>query len=85
MCRTLMGDPHLVIIDKPTEELSPQMVQRIASLIKEIANSGLANLFVGQMLAFAINAGHRVYVIGHDQVVFGGTLEGLRARDYVRK
>ena len=37
ICRTLMGDPDLIMIDEPTEGLAPQMVERIASLLKSIA------------------------------------------------
>ena len=85
MCRTLMGDPELIMIDEPTEGLSPQMVQRVASLLKEIAKRGIATLLVEQKLAIAMDIAHRVYVTGHGQVVFEGTPDELRARDDVRK
>ncbi|NDH27506.1 MAG: ATP-binding cassette domain-containing protein, partial [Rhodobacteraceae bacterium] len=54
MCRTLMGDPELIMIDEPTEGLSPKMVQRVASLLKEIAKRGIATLLVEQKLAIAL-------------------------------
>ncbi len=85
MCLTLMGDPELIMIDEPTEGLSPQMVQRVASLLKEIAKRGIATLLVEQKLAIAMDIAHRVYVMGHGQVVFEGTPDELRARDDVRK
>nr|WP_170311804.1 ABC transporter ATP-binding protein [Sulfitobacter sabulilitoris] len=85
MCRTLMGDPDLVMIDEPTEGLSPQMVQRVADLLQEIARRGIATLLVEQKLAIAMDIAHRVYVMGHGQVVFEGTPEELRQRDDVRK
>ena len=55
MCRTLMGDPDLVMIDEPTEGLSPQMVTRVAELLKEIAKRGIATLLVEQKLAIAMD------------------------------
>ncbi len=85
MCRTLMGDPDLVMIDEPTEGLSPQMVQKVAELLQEIAKRGIATLLVEQKLAIAMDIAHRVYVMGHGKVVFEGTPEELRAREDVRK
>ncbi|MEM8653747.1 MAG: ABC transporter ATP-binding protein [Pseudomonadota bacterium] len=85
MCRTLMGDPDLVMIDEPTEGLSPQMVQRVAQLLQEIARRGIATLLVEQKLSIALDIAHRVYVMGHGQVVFEGTPTELKAREDVRK
>ncbi|WP_299297783.1 ABC transporter ATP-binding protein [uncultured Tateyamaria sp.] len=85
MCRTLMGDPDLVMIDEPTEGLSPQMVQRVAQLLQEIARRGIATLLVEQKLSIALDIAHRVYVMGHGRVVFEGTPADLKAREDVRK
>jgi branched-chain amino acid transport system ATP-binding protein len=85
MCRTLMGDPDMVMIDEPTEGLSPQMVQRVAQLLQEIARRGIATLLVEQKLSIALDIAHRVYVMGHGQVVFEGTPDELKAREDVRR
>ena len=85
MCRTLMGDPDFIMIDEPTEGLSPQMTQRVADLLQEIAKRKIATLLVEQKLAIAMDIADRVYVMGHGQVVFEGTPEDLRNRDDVRK
>ena len=85
MCRTLMGDPDFIMIDEPTEGLSPQMTQRVADLLKEIANRKIATLLVEQKLSIAMDIADRVYVMGHGQVVFEGTPQDLRDRDDVRK
>lgn len=85
MCRTLMGDPDLVMIDEPTEGLSPQMVQRVAELLKEIAKRGISTLLVEQKLAIALDIAHRVYVMGHGHVVFEGTPTELKEREDIRK
>lgn len=85
MCRTLMGDPDLIMIDEPTEGLSPQMVARVANLLQEIAKRGVATLLVEQKLAIALDIADKVYVMGHGQVVFEGTPQELKARDDVRK
>ncbi|MEM7271076.1 MAG: ABC transporter ATP-binding protein [Pseudomonadota bacterium] len=85
MCRTLMGDPDFIMIDEPTEGLSPQMTQRVADLLKEIAKRGIATLLVEQKLAIAMDIADRVYVMGHGRVVFEGTPDELRSREDVRK
>tara|TARA_R110002020_G_scaffold29620_1_gene93559 strand:- start:412 stop:1113 length:702 start_codon:yes stop_codon:yes gene_type:complete len=85
MCRTLMGDPDFIMIDEPTEGLSPQMTTKVGELLQEIARRGISTLLVEQKLAIAMDIAHRVYVMGHGQVVFEGTPQELRARDDVRK
>jgi branched-chain amino acid transport system ATP-binding protein len=85
MCRTLMGDPDFVMIDEPTEGLSPQMVQKVAEVLKAIAEKGISTLLVEQKLSIAMDIAHRVYVMGHGRVVFEGTPDELKAREDVRK
>lgn len=85
MCRTLMGDPDFVMIDEPTEGLSPQMVQKVAEVLKAIAEKGISTLLVEQKLSIAMDIAHRVYVMGHGQVVFEGTPAELKSREDVRK
>ncbi|MDR6265059.1 ABC transporter ATP-binding protein [Roseobacter sp. N2S] len=85
MCRTLMGDPDFIMIDEPTEGLSPQMTQRVAELLNQIAARGVATLLVEQKLSIAMDIAHRVYVMGHGQVVFEGTPAELKSREDIRK
>ena len=85
MCRTLIGDPEFIMIDEPTEGLSPQMTQKVAELLKEIAKRKVATLLVEQKLSIAMDIADRVYVMGHGQVVFEGTPAELKGRDDVRK
>ncbi|RED38007.1 amino acid/amide ABC transporter ATP-binding protein 2 (HAAT family) [Rhodopseudomonas thermotolerans] len=85
ICRTLMGDPELVMIDEPTEGLAPIIVQQVGDLIAEIARRGVAILLVEQKLSIAMRISHRVYVMGHGQIVFEGTPDDLKANAAVRK
>lgn len=84
MCRTLMGDPELIMIDEPTEGLAPKIVEQVANLLKEIANRGVAILLVEQKLSIAFTISHRLYVMGHGQIVYEGTPDSLRQADNVR-
>ena len=85
MCRTLMGDPDLVLIDEPTEGLAPLLVEQVGVLLAEIANRGVAILLVEQKLTIALKISHRLYVMGHGRIVFEGTPADLNADDAIRR
>jgi branched-chain amino acid transport system ATP-binding protein len=85
VCRTLMGDPELIMIDEPTEGLAPLIVQQVGDLIAKIAQAGVSILLVEQKLSIALRISHRVYVMGHGRIVFEGTPDQLRANDAIRK
>ena len=85
ICRTLMGDPELIMIDEPTEGLAPFIVARVAELISEIARRGVAILLVEQKLRIALEISARVYVMGHGAIVFEGRPEELKADAAVRR
>jgi len=84
ICRTLMGDPELVMIDEPTEGLAPIIVQQVGDLIAEIARRGVAILLIEQKLSIAMRISHRVYVMGRGRIVFEGTAAELKANLTVR-
>jgi branched-chain amino acid transport system ATP-binding protein len=85
MCRTLMGDPDLVMIDEPTEGLSPMMVEHVGRLLEEIGRRGVAILLVEQKLTIALKISARLYVMGHGRIVFEGTPAELEADAAIRK
>jgi branched-chain amino acid transport system ATP-binding protein len=85
LCRTLMGDPKLIMIDEPTEGLAPKIVELVAQYLKELKNRGVAVLLVEQKLAIALEISQRVYVMGHGQMVFEGTPSELRDNSQIRR
>jgi branched-chain amino acid transport system ATP-binding protein len=85
ICRTLMGDPHLIMVDEPTEGLAPRMVELVADLLGQIAARGVSILLVEQKLTIALRISQRLYVMGHGRIVFEGTPELLRVNAGVRK
>ncbi len=84
LCRTLMGDPDLVMIDEPTEGLAPKIVEQVGEFLREIARRGVSVLLVEQKLSIALEISRRVYVMGHGRIVFEGTPGDLRANEGVR-
>ena len=85
LCRTLMGDPDLIIIDEPTEGLAPKVVELVAHYLTELKKRGLSVLLIEQKLTIAMDISDRCLVMGHGSIVFEGTPDSLRADNYTRK
>ena len=83
--RSLMGNPSLIMIDEPTEGLSPQMVDKVEQLIRKIASKGVAILLVEQKLTIAFKLSNRLYVMGHGKIVYEGTSKEILKNDSVIK
>ena len=85
LCRTLMGDPELIMIDEPTEGLAPKIVELVAEYLRELKRRGISVLLVEQKLTIALEVADRCLVMGHGAIVFEGTPAELRANAYIRK
>ena len=85
LCRTLMGDPQLIMIDEPTEGLAPKIVELVADFLRELKRRGISVLLVEQKLTIALEVADRCLVMGHGQIVFEGTPTALRANAAIRK
>ena len=85
LCRTLMGDPELIMIDEPTEGLAPKIVELVAGYLRELKSRGVSVLLVEQKLAIALDISDRLYVMGHGAIVFEGSPADLKADEAVRK
>jgi branched-chain amino acid transport system ATP-binding protein len=85
LCRTLMGDPDLIMIDEPTEGLAPKLVELVADYLRELKRRGISVLLVEQKLTIALEVADRCLVMGHGQIVFEGTPADLRANAAIRK
>ena len=85
LCRTLMGDPDLIIIDEPTEGLAPKIVELVAEYLTRLKERGISVLLIEQKLTIAMTISDRALVMGHGSIVFQGTPDELRANSYVRK
>ncbi len=85
LCRTLMGDPELIIIDEPTEGLAPKIVELVAQYLKELKKRGISVLLIEQKLTIAMDVSDRCLVMGHGSIVFSGTPTELRNDSYIRK
>ena len=85
LCRTLMGDPDLIIIDEPTEGLAPKIVELVGQYLQALKARGISVLLIEQKLTIAMDISDRVLVMGHGSIVFSGTPQALRSDVYTRK
>ncbi len=85
LCRTLMGEPDLIIIDEPTEGLAPMYVQLVGQYLEQLKAHGISVLLIEQKLAIAMAVSDRVLIMGHGAVVFEGTPQALAADAEVRR
>ena len=85
LCRTLMGDPDLIIIDEPTEGLAPKIVELVGQFLFSLKAKGVSVLLIEQKLTIAMSISDRALVMGHGAIVFQGTPDELRANSYIRK
>lgn len=85
LCRTLMGDPDLIIIDEPTEGLAPKIVELVGQYLQTLKAKGISVLLIEQKLTIAMAISDRALVMGHGSIVFDGTPDSLRADAYIRK
>ena len=85
LCRTLMGDPDLIIIDEPTEGLAPKIVAQVGPYLETLKQKGISVLLIEQKLTIAMEISDRVLVMGHGSIVFSGTPNQLREDAYIRR
>ena len=85
LCRTLMGDPDLILIDEPTEGLAPKIVELVAHYLTALKNRGISVLLIEQKLTIAMAISDRCLVMGHGSIVFTGTPDELRRDSDIRK
>ena len=85
LCRTLMGDPELIMIDEPTEGLAPKIVELVGQYLRELKSRGVSVLLVEQKLSIALDISDRLYVMGHGSIVFEGSPAELKGNQAIRK
>lgn len=83
--RALMTNPDLLLLDEPSEGLSPLMVQEVENIISMLKQEGLSMLMVEQNISMALNVADWVYVMCKGEVVFDGTPDDLKRNDEVKQ
>lgn len=85
LCRSLLGNPYVILVDEPTEGLAPRIVEELRDVLIDIARKGVTILLVEQKLALALRISRRAFVIGHGKIVFSGDMDEFKVRDDIRR
>lgn len=85
ICRSLLGNPCVLLIDEPTEGLAPKIVEVVMEVILDIQRRGVAVVLVEQKLTIALRVAQRIFVTGHGKIVFEGDPETFRANPEIRR
>jgi branched-chain amino acid transport system ATP-binding protein len=78
IARTLMGQPKLVLVDEPTEGLSPLVVETLVEALVELKREGLTMLFAAQDMQFADHVADHIYLMNRGAIVYSGTPASLK-------
>ena len=85
VARALVGNGRLLLMDEPTEGLSPHVVEELRQLIRRLRDGGMAILLVEQNINFAIESADYVYVMDKGKIVFDGLPSDLAANNDVKE
>ena len=85
LCRTLMGEPALMLIDEPTEGLAPQVVEQVAAFLLTLKTERMSMVLIDQKLSFALAISDRILVMGHGEVVFNGSPQAFDQHPEIRR
>ncbi|MGO4835829.1 ABC transporter ATP-binding protein, partial [Rhizobiaceae sp. 2RAB30] len=82
--RALVGNPKLVVLDEPTEGLSPLLVKELHGVLRMVKARGSTLLLIEQRLKFAMELADRVVILNKGNVVFESTPEELETAEEIR-
>jgi branched-chain amino acid transport system ATP-binding protein len=80
IARALVSNPDLLLLDEPTEGLSPSMVREVVMIFFELQREGQSILLVEQNLKFALDVAHYVFILSKGRVVYESTALDLSQR-----
>ena len=80
IARALVSNPDLVLLDEPTEGLSPSMVREVVMILSELQREGQSILLVEQNLKFALDVAEHVFILSRGTVVYESTALDLSQR-----
>ncbi len=83
--RSLMTNPSLMLMDEPTEGLSPIYVRTVGQVIRQLKESGLSILLVEQNLRFALKYTDRIYILSQGKIVHSASPQEFDADDVIKQ
>ncbi|MGO9116113.1 MAG: ABC transporter ATP-binding protein, partial [Desulfomonilaceae bacterium] len=85
ICRTLMGNPCLLLLDEPSEGLAPIIVQDLGKFIDVVKQEGMTVLLSEQNVKFALKHSDRAYIVDSGHIKYQGSIKELEKDEDVKK
>ena len=85
ICRSLLGNPKVIMIDEPTEGLAPLVIESLMNFIQKVYKSGVGVILVEQKMTIALRLAKRILIMGHGQIVFDGSTEEMKRDQSIQK
>ncbi len=82
ICRALMANPDLLILDEPSEGLAPVIVDELAELLVKLGDQGMGILLIEQSVGLIRRVAERFYVLSKGAVAASGSLAEIGAEDF---
>ena len=82
--RALVGNPDLLLMDEPSEGLSPLLVREVEKIIREIKARELSMILVEQDSSFALKVADYVYIMNRGTVVYESEPQKLKENPEIR-
>lgn len=85
ICRALMANPKLLLLDEPSLGLAPKIVSEIMQLIQQVKAQGITVLLVEQNATAALSVADYAYILESGNIVHEGTPADLKNNETVRE
>lgn len=85
IARALMSKPRLLMLDEPSEGLSPVLTANVFATLRQLQAQGLSILLVSQEVAQSLGLSGRAYVLENGQIVLQGKSSDLLNDEKVRE
>jgi branched-chain amino acid transport system ATP-binding protein len=85
ICRSLMSNPQLLILDEPSLGLAPIIVEKVLDTVRTINEEGVTVLLVEQNIHESLNVAHRGYVLEEGKIILEGKSRELLSNTHIKE
>lgn len=83
IARSLMANPQLLLLDEPSEDLAPRLVEALPSQIGALKENGMSIILAEQNLDFVLALSNRLHILEKGQIKYSGTTDDVRGNQEV--
>jgi branched-chain amino acid transport system ATP-binding protein len=84
ICRSLMSNPDLLILDEPSLGLAPLIVEKVLDTVRKINEEGVTILLVEQNIRDSLDVADRGYVLEQGEIILEGKSRELLSNNHIK-